>query len=429
MRCYVMNKKIIAVTFATGIMVQATCSIIPDSEISNAAIIQPKLCYSDIWVTDYEVIGTGRLESISGKYPYLEHRLDVYTDGTAKYYEYNNYEWDSYSYDPDCTVIFDGYGTDWTLTYDYPPELAEGCGQTVPTELLDFYERKYDEFNGIYYFGLKQPIDYKEYCNAFDTVSDEELSNMFSFNVVDVDKHVRSRKYTFSQPKLYNLSGLDVTYDTINEFYESYKNIGGSLYPYIDYSNDYTKRNKIISDIKFNKSTKIHTLRRDCKILETIDNDVYDRYGGIEILSISRTECRGTWVGKLANLPYINDATHTDGWYANVQYIEITPTTDFTNGMSFQIGDHKTEVPASAFTSDEPIINQTSLEDRVIELEKENQKLRSELGNNNVKLDNHKSGYVTASDAQDVLMYYCESIVGNESGKVEDYNSFIAGDD
>ena len=409
MRVKFVNKKFIAIAFASGIITQATCNIVPESQETNAAIIQPKLCYSDIWITDYEVVGTGRLESISGKYPYLEHRLDVYTDGTAKYYEYNNHEWDSYSYDPNCTVIFDGYSNTTTDRLIVPiTEIKIELGGEIPNALRPYYEEKTSDYG--HWAEIISPTP-DDYFDAFDTVSLEDLSKMCSWSDVQ-----RGSSLTRTFSRGYRISGSDVVYDTINDWEASRP----CYYTYFKTS-DYRNSSYMIEHL--NSESHTESLVKDYHEV-SVDSNRNTWNGDMSFIIGERTSYRYTWTGQLANLRSV-DNSHPSYYYACIQYHEFIPTSDFSQGMSFSFGDHNIEVPASAFVSEDPIVNQESLEERVIALERENQELRESSSINNVKLDNHKTGYITASDAQDVLRYYCESIVGNESGSVDDYNDFI----
>lgn len=101
------------------------------------------------------------------------------------------------------------------------------------------------------------------------------------------------------------------------------------------------------------------------------------------------------------------------------------PTVDPTGTYNFRLFGHDITITPELLSGNivaEPEL--TEQEKYIKQLEEENSKLKTEIESYK-KLDFDGNGLLTNADAQMILVYYTDSLVGKTTGKVEDYSEYV----
>lgn len=106
-------------------------------------------------------------------------------------------------------------------------------------------------------------------------------------------------------------------------------------------------------------------------------------------------------------------------------YYEFKPTVNPTGTYNFRLYGHDITITPELLSGNivvEPEL--TEQEKYIKQLEEENSKLKTEIESYK-KLDFDGDGLLTNADAQMILVYYTDSLVGKTTGKVEDYSEYV----
>lgn len=143
-------KRLIGIILSLIIVISCTTPI-----SVQAKVIEPELVKSDEWVCSYYVDAPEPISNLTGEYPYLACRCDIYSDGTLEFYCWNTHEWDSFVYDPDVSVmpLFEdpryGIVTDKNFTDTAQKILLSKDVMQYDEDGNILYDRRYDNMKDI----------------------------------------------------------------------------------------------------------------------------------------------------------------------------------------------------------------------------------------------------------------------------------------
>lgn len=92
-------KRLIGIILSLIVVISCTVPISVE-----AKIIEPEIVSSETWMCSYYVSAPEPISDLTGDYPYLACKCDIYSDGTIEFYCWNTHEWNSFVYDPDVIV-------------------------------------------------------------------------------------------------------------------------------------------------------------------------------------------------------------------------------------------------------------------------------------------------------------------------------------
>lgn len=124
------------------------------------------------------------------------------------------------------------------------------------------------------------------------------------------------------------------------------------------------------------------------------------------------------WSIPMSNIPYRNSRE-------KIGCSTLRPRVDPTGTYNFRLFGHDITITPELLSGNiiaEPEL--TEQEKYIKQLEEENSKLKTEIESYK-KLDFNGDGLLTNADAQMILVYYTNSLVGKTTGKVEDYGEYI----
>lgn len=109
----------------------------------------------------------------------------------------------------------------------------------------------------------------------------------------------------------------------------------------------------------------------------------------------------------------------------NTYIIKLFPLYEVTTDSNFRLFGHDITITPELLSGN--IVAETELTEQekyIKQLEEENSKLKTEIESYK-KLDFDGDGLLTNADAQMILVYYTNSLVGKTTGKVEDYSEYV----
>lgn len=372
----------------------------------EARLIESEVIYSKEWTTSYYVQGTGPLETISGYYPYLQHRVDVYNDGTMKYIMWNSQEWDSFVYDPASTVYID-QAPNSVIWYEAGRNRISWARDNLNIEIPeDFYTQQTKSINTgeVNRNGKNINSSIQGYFSDFEFLT--TVSNLFNL------------PETYDAAELLNSYGI-LNGNSIESAQINFSNIPINNNYWIDKVPEGFK--KFNSKINENFLTTIR--HKTCSI--NYDVNYLPSNGSLSNLSETKNlfdfYCTSWYYsGQLYSLP-----TGLDNPIYEAVFYPINGYP--TEGINTEIMGNEIQVSSELLLPNTTQVERSWLEARVRELESENTELNDKIETimeESPKIGDEE-GFVRAIDAQNILTYYAESITENVSGEIKDYNAWL----
>lgn len=296
-------------------------------------------------------------------YPYIQCEADIYNDGTIKLYMWNTHEWDGFA-----TVSHKV-----TIANTRPESIEDDYAKMIYTFSKN---EKYPENSSL----SGKIIPYKSVMLGRELYPANE----------DVYKEIKEKRYKEhcgvkllkdnENPYLF----IDFSY--IDSNYSNYRSNGVSQFYLSDNSKYYFSYHESWDNMYNDANASYCTM------------SLYESYYG--------------------TLPEMNFGIKKLAY-------EFRPKEDPTGTYNFRLYGHDITITPELLSGNiiaEPEL--TEQEKYIKQLEEENSKLKTEIESYK-KLDFDGDGLLTNADAQMILIYYTNSLVGKTTGKVEDYGEYI----
>lgn len=253
--------------------------------------------------------------------------------------------------------------------------------------------------------------------DGFATVS-HRIKVVQRFNPVKEDSLAYALKYSRKYINDFSNEVLPIskeTYDNNTSGFVSY----GSQTPFpVD--------NSILNSVDLNYYSKKYSCER-----KVGNFDFMSSYSSSESMNFYYQEFNGSWYSRREDLheyygnAALSNLAFSDSRPKNSCIFEMIPTEDPTGTYNFRLFGHDITITPELLSGNivaEPEL--TEQEKYIKQLEEENLKLKTEIESYK-KLDFDGDGLLTNADAQMILVYYTDSLVGKTTGKVEDYGKYI----
>lgn len=253
---------------------------------------------------------------------------------------------------------------------------------------------------------------------GFTTVS-HRIKVVQRFNPVKEDSLAYALKYS---GKYINDSSNEVL-PISKETY--YNNTFGAFVSY-DSQTPFPVDNSILNSIDLNYYSKKYSCKRSGSFLFFMSS-----YSSSESMNFYYQEFNGSWHPGREDLhEYYGDVAlsevdFSDSRPKNSCVFEMIPIEDPTGTYNFRLFGHDITITPELLSGNivaEPEL--TEQEKYIKQLEEENSKLKTEIESYK-KLDFDGDGLLTNADAQMILVYYTNSLVGKTTGKIEDYSEYV----
>ena len=392
-----MKKKFFA--FVCSAMISVNCLTFNTVE---AKVLEPEVIKTETWEASYFID-----DDYETLYPYLKCIFNVYSNGSINFRVYNTHEFDGFSniYN-DIVFPYTRYSDSYNKYY----KLVEGEESTA--EFVE-YSPKYGMDHLIFGYSDRcefiplSDTDIREcvpvggdYYNTNLSVGDtfKWSCNTGSTSTNFPDKFVCDAECVYYNQSLTHLDNDDMFFSMLYRYNNNYNSetgcrrldnnatIGFSLMV------SYTDNRDNSDDYRYTRTYDLYTLR-----------DV-----------------------SLAELGSYRGYEYDDGLMFEYK-IRNNPSKFPTEDETYTLFGHTVTVPASIYTNvvDTVDKNLTADQQYIHDLERQLNETRSELEKYQA-LDYNSDNEITALDAQMLLSYYANSLVGNNSNDVSGYKDFIA---
>lgn len=395
-----MKKKFFA--FVCSAMISINCLTFNTVE---AKVIEPEVIKTETWEASYFID-----DDYETLYPYLKCIFNVYSNGNINFRVYNTHEFDGFSniYND---VVFP-YTND-SYTDNYYKEVNDDT--STNSEFAE-YTPKYDLYNLILGYCQKDRRDDVWYYS--------DKAEYIPLNDTDIRKSIPLNKNTYNNH--------DVCLN-IGDCFKWTCNTGSTTTVFPDkFVCDATcvYHNSNLSQLSpddefFNIATESYLKTRDVRLFSLdVSYTGSENYNDDYLYTQQRTLYSMNDIS-LAELGSYRGYEYNDGLIFELNVVSDAhkfPTED----KSYTLLGHTVTVPASIYNNPDNVVdkNLTADQQYIHDLERQLNETRSELETYQ-SLDYRNDGKITALDAQMLLSYYAESIVGNNSGDVSGYNDFI----
>lgn len=394
-----MKKKFFA--FVCSAVVSINCLTFNTVE---AKVLEPEVIKTETWEASYFID-----DDYETLYPYLKCIFNVYSNGDINFRVYNTHEFDGFSniYND---IVFPYVDDSYTDNY-----YKEVDDETSTNSEFVEYSPKYDLYNLILGYCQKDRRDDVSYYS--------DKAEYISINDTDIRESIPLNKNTYNN--------TDVCLDT-GDCFKWTCNTGSTTTVFPDkfvcdatciYYN--SNISKLSQDDEFFYLTNQSSLKaRNVRIfsLDVSYTDNIDQ-GDSYLYTQQRTLYSMSDIS-LAELSSYRGYEYDDGLMFEYK-IKDNPSRFPTEDETYTLFGHTVTVPASIYTNvvDAVDRNLTADQQYIHDLERQLNETRSELEKYQA-LDYDNDGKITALDAQMLLSYYAESIVGNNSGDVSEYRDF-----
>lgn len=397
-----MKKKFFA--FVCSAMISINCLTFNTVE---AKVLEPEVIKTETWEASYFID-----DDYETLYPYLKCIFNVYSNGKINFRVYNTHEFDGFSniYND---IYFPYISNPFSFSESYYKEIEDT--ETYSSELVDYTPTRnlYNLILGYSSNGVNYSTE-SQYISLNDTDIRE---------CIPINKNVYENETTCLTVGDY-FKWACVTGSTSTTFPDKF--VGEATCAY--YNNCLTQ---------FDNDDRFSHIVGNCIDRYSVDT-VYVKHLSLNVAyTDSNNNCDNYIYTRSYPIYRINDVSLAElGSYRGYEYddgliveynVVGNPHKFPTDDMTYTIFGKTITVPSSIYGHvDDTVDKQLTPDQQYIhDLERQLNETRSELEKYQA-LDYGNDGKITALDAQMLLSYYAESIVGNNSGEVSGYNDFIS---